>query len=135
MPIKWFKKKDKEEKKTEEGYQQDNLSSIDKKENLNIFKANIFIQKNFEILPIISEKSRQLANKENTYIFKIRPTNINKTEIKKAIENIFKVKVLKVRTVNYKKRIRGRTRIPSVRYKFKKAFVKLKEGQKIDIFG
>ncbi|GIW65907.1 MAG: hypothetical protein KatS3mg094_426 [Candidatus Parcubacteria bacterium] len=138
MPIKWFKKKDKEEKGDKERINQQSSSSISKtnknKENLDLSKSNIFIQKNFEILPIISEKSRQLVNQENTYVFKIRPTNINKVEIKKAIENIFKVKVLKVRTFNYKKRIRGRTKVPSVRYNFKKALVKLKEGQKIDIF-
>lgn len=128
MAIKWFKKRKQLEEKKEEKQETSLGESKIKSED------NIFFEKNFELLPIISEKSKYLINKENTYIFKVRPVNINKTEIKKAIEKIFKVKILDIRTINYKKRIRGRTRIPNIRYRFKKVYVKLPDGQKINIF-
>lgn len=86
------------------------------------------------IIPIISEKSRNLANSQNTYVFKVYPPNINKTQIKQFIEEKFKVKVLKVRTANYKERKRGRTRIINVRQRFKKAYVKLAPNYSISIF-
>jgi len=87
----------------------------------------------FKILPLITEKSLNLARNENKYTFLVEP-KINKSMLKKAIEKMFNVNVLKVRTMNYKKRIRGRLKIRSVRPRFKKAIVELKEGQKIPIF-
>ncbi len=92
------------------------------------------IMEKIEILPIISEKTKKLAENQNTYVFKIRPNFLNKIEIKKHIEKIFNVKVKEVRTINYPKRKRGRSRIPSTRPKFKKAYVKLESGYKIPIF-
>jgi len=86
----------------------------------------------FKILPLITEKTRSLA-KENKYTFLVEP-KINKNQIKKAIERIFNVKVVKVRTMNYKKRTRGRTRIKSTRPRFKKAIVQIQAGQTIPIF-
>lgn len=87
---------------------------------------------NFEISPLITEKSLKLA-KENKYVFLV-DSKINKTQIRKAIEKMFKVKVEDVNTTNYKKRERGVTKIKSKRPKFKKAIVKLTEGQKIPLF-
>ncbi|GIW66288.1 MAG: hypothetical protein KatS3mg095_0186 [Candidatus Parcubacteria bacterium] len=130
MPLNWFKKNKKEEDKKKVVNEEKNDNSQIK----TFSKFNLILNKNFEILPIISEKTKKLAKEENTYVFKVRPININRNEIKKSIEDIFNVNVLKIRIANYKKRIRGRTRIPSVRYRFKKIFVKLKEGQKINVF-
>ncbi len=87
-----------------------------------------------KLIPIISEKTRALANLQNTYVFKVFPPNINKTQIKQFIEEKFKVKVVKVRTINYQKRKRGRTRIINIRPKFKKAYVKLAPNYSISIF-
>ncbi len=82
--------------------------------------------------PVISEKSMDLVQ-ENKYTFLVE-SNANKIEIKRAVEELFKVKVEKVRTIRYKgrlKRVRGRLgRTPG----FKKAIVTLKEGNKIEIF-
>jgi large subunit ribosomal protein L23 len=86
----------------------------------------------FKILPLITEKTLRLA-KENRYTFLVEP-KVNKKQIKSAIEKIFNVKVVKVRTMNYKKRIRGLTKIKSTRPRFKKAIVQLQPGQTISIF-
>lgn len=81
--------------------------------------------------PLITEKSMDLVG-ENKYTF-IVDLNSNKIEIKRAVEELFKVKVDKVHTLRYKgkvKRVRGRIGRTSA---YKKAIVTLKEG-KIEIF-
>ncbi len=82
--------------------------------------------------PLITEKSMDLVG-ENKYTF-IVDLNANKIEIKRAVEELFKVKVEKVHTIRYKgrlKRVRGRLgRTPD----YKKAIVTLKQGNKIEIF-
>ena len=86
----------------------------------------------YEIIrsPLISEKSTFISQ-FNYYVFKVSP-NSNKKEIKNAVENIFKVEVKSVNTLNQKgkkKRFRGKV---GFRASTKKAFVKLAEGQTID---
>ena len=86
----------------------------------------------YEIIrsPLISEKSTFISQ-FNYYVFKVSP-NSNKKEIKNAVENIFKVEVKSVNTLNQKgkkKRFRGKV---GFRAGTKKAFVKLAEGQTID---
>ena len=86
----------------------------------------------YEIIrsPLISEKSTFISQ-FNYYVFKVSP-NSSKNEIKNAVENIFKVEVKSVNTLNQKgkkKRFRGKV---GVRADTKKAFVKLAEGQTID---
>jgi large subunit ribosomal protein L23 len=82
--------------------------------------------------PRITEKSTALSEKHNAYTFEVAP-DANKVEIRHAVEELFKVKVASVRTVNVKgkqKRVRaswGRTA------DWKKAIVTLKEGSKIDL--
>ncbi len=85
------------------------------------------------ITPIISEKSMSLIEENNTYVFKV-DKKANKIEIRKAIEEIFKVKVLNVNTMNVrgKKRRLGFTQ--GKRPDWKKALVKLAEGDRIEIF-
>jgi large subunit ribosomal protein L23 len=134
MAIKWFKKQKSEKELQEKEQKKDIL--IEEKEskdkNFNI-DFNILKEK-IEIEPVITEKSRDLINKYNTYTFKVRPVSLNKNFIKSFIENKFKVKILDIRTINYKKRLRGRTRIPNLRKRFKKVYVRLPKEQKIDIF-
>lgn len=81
--------------------------------------------------PHISEKASYLSEK-NQYIFEVSP-NYNKNEIKKAIQGIYGVDVLSVNVVKIpsKKRRLGKTE--GFRKKYKKAIVKIKEGQKIEI--
>jgi large subunit ribosomal protein L23 len=86
----------------------------------------------FQVLPLITEKTLNLSQR-GFFTFLV-DNKLNKPQIKQAIEKMFKVNVVNIRTMNYKKRIRGRTRLKSVRPKFKKAIVKLKEGQRIPIF-
>lgn len=78
--------------------------------------------------PVLSEKSYDRIE-DKVYIFKV-DARANKTQIKKAIEEVFSVKVAKVNTMNYEGKIKtmGRTsgRVPS----FKKAVVTLTEDSK-----
>jgi len=89
--------------------------------------------------PHISEKASYLAEKDQ-YVFEIAPRGFNgravypnKKEIKDAIEGIYRVNVLFVNTIKIpsKKRRLGRTE--GFRKSYKKAVVKIKEGQKIEI--
>lgn len=84
--------------------------------------------------PIVSEKGTQLL-KENKYVFRV-PLKVNKIEIKEAVEELFKVKVEEVRTMHARgesRKWRGRSigKVP----RWKKAIVKLKEGEVIEELG
>ncbi|MFN4228149.1 MAG: 50S ribosomal protein L23 [Candidatus Ratteibacteria bacterium] len=82
--------------------------------------------------PIITEKATNLT-RENKYIFCV-DKKANKNQIKKAIEEIYKVKVEKVYIINVKeKKRRYRFYIEGYKSGYKKAIVKLKEGEKIAI--
>lgn len=86
----------------------------------------------FLIRPWITEKSHFLMS-NNEYVFKVSK-KANKNQIAKAIEDLYKVKVKKVRIINIpsKKRIYGRKIGKKVGYK--KAIIKLKKGDKIELF-
>jgi len=80
----------------------------------------------------ITEKGTLLAG-QNKYLFKVDPT-ANKLEIKRAIEDFFKVKVVKVNTMNYDgKKRRQRTIHFGKKPDWKRAVVTLKAGDKIDL--
>ena len=81
--------------------------------------------------PVISEKSYRLAD-DGKYTFIVAPGS-NKTQIRQAVEAVFRVKVTGVNTVRVKgkpKAFRGK---PFKRSDYKKATVTLAEGQQIDI--
>ncbi len=82
--------------------------------------------------PLISEKSMSLTE-GNKYTFIVDP-RANKTEIKKAVEEIFKVKVLKVNTIRVKGKQVRRRNIVGRKPETKKAVVTLHPGDKIEIF-
>jgi len=84
--------------------------------------------------PLISEKGTQLTESFNQVLFKVRP-DANKIEVKHAVETLFKVKVVQVRMARYLGKIRRIGRNMGRRSDWKKAFVTLKEGDKIDFFG
>ena len=81
--------------------------------------------------PHITEKATQLSQK-NQYIFKVYP-RANKAEIKKAIEDLFDVNVVGVRIVNIPRKQRRLGRISGFRKGYKKAIIKIRKGQKIEI--
>ncbi|MFH1692813.1 MAG: 50S ribosomal protein L23 [Bacillota bacterium] len=83
--------------------------------------------------PIITEQSTKLIESQNRYTFKV-DKKANKVEIKKAIETIFKVKVLSVNTINVLPKFKRMGKYEGYKNAYKKAVVKLAEGQKIDAF-
>jgi len=80
--------------------------------------------------PIITEKSTRLKEKNRVVCFQVA-RRANKTEIKKAVEQLFKVKVESVRTQNKVGKWRRVGRSQGQRSDWKKAYVKLKEGEKM----
>ena len=84
--------------------------------------------------PLISEKGSLLTEAANQVLFKVRP-DANKIEVKKAVESLFKVKVEKVRVACCLGKIRRVGRSMGRRSDWKKAYVTLREGDKIDFFG
>ena len=80
--------------------------------------------------PIITEKSTQLKEKNREVCFEVA-RKANKTEIKKAVEHLFKVKVESVRTQNKVGKWRRVGRSQGQKSAWKKAYVKLKEGEKM----
>ena len=90
------------------------------------------MNKKYDIIyaPIITEKAASLAN-ENKYAFKVSP-KANKTEIKQAIESIFKVKVMSITTSNSHPKKKRVGKYTGMTNKYKRAIVKLGEGQSIN---
>jgi large subunit ribosomal protein L23 len=86
------------------------------------------------VAPLISEKGTALAESANQFLFKVRP-EANKIEVKRAVETLFKVKVVDVRMARYLGKLRRIGRSMGRRSDWKKAYVTLKEGDKIDFFG
>lgn len=83
--------------------------------------------------PIFTEKSTVLKEGNNTVSFVVG-RNANKIEIKKAVEEVLKVKVENVRTVNVAGKLKRTGKAVGKRSNWKKAYVSLKEGEIIDIF-
>jgi large subunit ribosomal protein L23 len=83
--------------------------------------------------PIVSEKSYDLIEDENTYTFVVDRRS-NKTEIKQAVASIFDVRVLSVNTINRKGKLKRTGYKLGKRKDTKRALVKLADGDKIDIF-
>ena len=82
--------------------------------------------------PIITEKSSDLAQNQNTITFSV-DVKANKTQIKQAVEKIFNVKVESVNTINVKPKTKRVGRYTGKANKVKKAIVKLKEGSSIEL--
>jgi len=82
---------------------------------------------------ILTEKATLLSEKLNKYVFRVTPA-ANKLQIKRAIEAIFKKKVLDVNTANYAgKKKRERKADFGRRPHWKKAIVTLQKGDKLDL--
>ncbi|MGE4320751.1 MAG: 50S ribosomal protein L23 [Acholeplasmataceae bacterium] len=91
--------------------------------------------KYYEIIkaPVITEQSMKLIEGQNKYTFKV-DRKANKVEIKKAIEAIFGVNVLKINTVNVLPKAKKVGKYEGLKSAYKKAVVQLPEGQKIEAF-
>jgi large subunit ribosomal protein L23 len=80
--------------------------------------------------PLITEKGLGVKETEGTLVFEVAP-NASKTEVKQAVEALFKVKVSAVRTANVLGKERRRGKFSGYRPDWKKAYVRLKSGEKM----
>ena len=83
--------------------------------------------------PLVTEKSTEQLEREGAYAFVVS-VDANKVEIAKAIETFFNVKVRDVRTMQYRGKERRLGRYVGRRAGWKKAVVKLRDGDTIEIF-
>ncbi len=84
------------------------------------------------IAPIITEKTSIINQSGKVYVFKVNK-KANKNQIKKAIEDAFKVNVIKINTLTTKPKDRRVGRYTGKTKTYKKAFVTLKDDQKIEL--
>lgn len=85
------------------------------------------------IRPVVTEKGITKKDDERTLCFEVA-RDANKIHVKQAVEKLFKVKVAEVRTANFEGKLRRRGRFAGYRSDWKKAYVKLVEGQKVPEF-
>jgi len=83
--------------------------------------------------PLITEKGTIAKEDNNQLLFEV-DRRANKVEIRQAVEKLFDVKVLDVRTVSVKGKDKRMGRIVGRRSDWKKAYVTLAEGQSVDFF-
>ena len=83
--------------------------------------------------PVVTEKGVTAKDEHRTLCFEVAP-HANKTEVKQAVERMFKVKVAEVRTANLEGKMRRRGRFVGHKPDWKKAYVKLKAGEKVPDF-
>ena len=86
------------------------------------------------LAPHVSEKSTRIADSSNQVVFRVLP-DACKPEIKRAVEKMFNVEVMHVRTVSYKGKQKRFQRMLGKRSNWKKAYVRLKPGHDIDFLG
>lgn len=85
------------------------------------------------IRPLVTEKGSQIREEENKYLFSVAVT-ANKIEIKRAVEEIFNVKVKSVKTATVHGKVKRLGVYEGKRPNWKKAVVTLEAGQTIDLF-
>ncbi|MBE3574786.1 MAG: 50S ribosomal protein L23 [Firmicutes bacterium] len=83
--------------------------------------------------PVVTEKSTDQMGKNNKYTFYVAP-DANRTEVKQAVEKLFKVTVLKVNVIRGEGKRKRLGRYEGKRPDWKKAVVTLKPGDRIGIF-
>jgi len=84
------------------------------------------------IKPIITEKSTAMGE-DSRYVFKVKK-DANKVEIAKAVEALFKVTVVSVNTITVPGKLKRQGRSQGLTPQWKKAIVKLKDGDRIPLF-
>lgn len=88
---------------------------------------------NIVVKPLVTEQGMHFANKFNAYTFEVNK-RANKIQIRKAIENLYEVKVIEVRTSNRQGKLRRKGRSTGRTRSWKKAVVVLHEDFRIDLF-
>lgn len=90
----------------------------------------------YEVLlaPRVTEKTTRVGEKSNQYVFRVEKS-ANKSEVKGAVEMLFEVNVESVRIVNVKGKKKSFRMRPGKRSDWKKAYVRVQEGQVIDFLG
>jgi large subunit ribosomal protein L23 len=83
--------------------------------------------------PLVTEKGVDKKDNERTMCFEVA-VDANKTQVKAAVQKLFKVKVAEVRTANMEGKLRRRGKFAGYRSDWKKAYVKLKAGEKVPEF-
>ncbi len=136
-----FKRKLKKEKKSTQSSVR--VEKDEKKEEVKVekpaetktpkTKKEIKPGESFRILktPHVAEKATELTEK-NQYVFKVWSTS-NKPEIKRAVRDVFGVDVVSVRIINVPRKKRRLGKTEGFRKGYKKAIVRIKEGQKIEV--
>jgi large subunit ribosomal protein L23 len=85
------------------------------------------------LAPLVTEKGALASEKSHQVVFRVRP-EASKDQLRAAVEELFKVTVIKIRTANFLGKTRRRGRTIGHRPNWKKAYVTLKEGDKIEFF-
>lgn len=85
------------------------------------------------IQPLLTEKITALREQSNTVGFLVHP-GANKVQIRQAVESLLKVKVAKVNVLNIRGKVKRMGRFVGRRSDWKKAFVTLREGEKLELF-
>jgi large subunit ribosomal protein L23 len=83
--------------------------------------------------PLVTEKGVEKKDTERTLCFEVA-LDANKTQVKAAVEKLFKVKVSEVRTATFDGKLRRRGRFSGYRSDWKKAYVRLRAGEKVPDF-
>ncbi len=83
--------------------------------------------------PLVTEKGVTKKDEERTLCFEVAAA-ANKVQVRQAVEKLFKVKVEEVRTANFPGKMRRRGRFTGYRPDWKKAYVRLKAGEKVPDF-
>ena len=84
--------------------------------------------------PVITEKGLTLKERDRTLCFEVHE-NASKQQIREAVEQLFKVKVQAVRTMTVPGKMRRRGKYTGYRSDWKKAYVTLREGEKMIEYG
>jgi large subunit ribosomal protein L23 len=85
------------------------------------------------VQPLLTEKITGLREKTNTVGFVVHP-EANRVQVKQAVEALLKVKVEKVNLMNVRGKVKRLGRFSGKRSDWKKAFVTLKEGEKLEMY-
>ena len=85
------------------------------------------------IRPLITERAASMMERENKVVFEVA-VHANKNDVKHAVEELFEVTVLAVRTMNVKGKMKTQGKFAGGRASWKKAIITLGEGDSLDFF-
>lgn len=111
--------------------EEENKKTEEKKKEGGPISGSVLSYK-FLLSPWITEASTA-ATELNKYVFKVDP-KADKKQIRKAVEDLYKVKVISVNTVKIIRKFRNYGKTPGWKSGFKKAIVTVKAGDKIELF-